>query len=134
MADSQNDKADELASTEQPFVAHLIELRDRLIKALIAFAVVFGILMIWPGAGAIYLGQTLNFYKPVRIGDLVLARVTVAAIDEAAARVVLRVSVPGAAVHAVTVLGIYASARRVGVRRSLAAAAALAHLAIDQRE
>jgi acyl dehydratase len=45
---------------------------------------------ILPGAGAIYLGQTLNFYKPVRIGDVVLARVTVAAIDEAAARVVLR--------------------------------------------
>lgn len=45
---------------------------------------------ILPGAGAIYLGQTLAFYKPVRIGDVVLARVTVASIDEAAARVVLR--------------------------------------------
>lgn len=45
---------------------------------------------ILPGAGAIYLGQTLSFYKPVRIGDVVVARVTVAAIDEGAARVVLR--------------------------------------------
>jgi 3-hydroxybutyryl-CoA dehydratase len=45
---------------------------------------------ILPGAGAIYLAQTLNFHKPVRIGDVVLARVTVAAIDETAARVVLR--------------------------------------------
>lgn len=45
---------------------------------------------ILPGAGAIYLAQTLNFYKPVRIGDVVLARVTVGVIDEAAARVVLR--------------------------------------------
>ena len=27
---------DELAGTEQPFVAHLVELRDRLIKAIIA--------------------------------------------------------------------------------------------------
>jgi acyl dehydratase len=45
---------------------------------------------ILPGAGAIYLGQTLSFYKPVRIGDEVVARVTVATIDEAAARVVLR--------------------------------------------
>src|SRR3954466_2028140 len=44
---------------------------------------------ILPGAGAIYLGQTLNFYKPVRIGDVAVARVTVASIDEAAARVVL---------------------------------------------
>lgn len=45
---------------------------------------------ILPGAGAIYLGQTLNFHKPVRIGNVVSARVTVASIDEAAARVVLR--------------------------------------------
>lgn len=45
---------------------------------------------ILPGAGAIYLGQTLAFHKPVRIGDEVVSRVTVAAIDEASARVVLR--------------------------------------------
>jgi 3-hydroxybutyryl-CoA dehydratase len=45
---------------------------------------------ILPGAGAIYLSQTLAFHKPVRIGDVVTARVTVAAIDEAAARVVLQ--------------------------------------------
>jgi len=45
---------------------------------------------ILPGAGAIYLGQTLSFHKPVRIGDVVVARVTVASIDEEAARVVLR--------------------------------------------
>jgi 3-hydroxybutyryl-CoA dehydratase len=48
---------------------------------------------ILPGAGAIYLGQTLNFHKPVRIGDVVSARVTVTAIDEATARVVLRCDV-----------------------------------------
>lgn len=45
---------------------------------------------ILPGAGAIYLGQTLAFHKPVRIGDEVVSRVTVSAIDEASARVVLR--------------------------------------------
>src|SRR5215467_3610870 len=45
---------------------------------------------ILPGAGAIYLGQTLKFHKPVRIGDVVTARVTVASIDETAAQVVLR--------------------------------------------
>jgi 3-hydroxybutyryl-CoA dehydratase len=45
---------------------------------------------ILPGAGSIYLGQTLSFHKPVRIGDVVVARVTVAAIDAEAARVVLR--------------------------------------------
>jgi acyl dehydratase len=48
---------------------------------------------ILPGAGAIYLGQTLNFHGPVRIGAEVVARVTVATVDEAAARVVLRCEV-----------------------------------------
>ena len=41
---SKPDPEDELAGTEQPFVAHLMELRDRLIKALIAVAVVAGVL------------------------------------------------------------------------------------------
>lgn len=45
---------------------------------------------ILPGAGAIYLSQTLAFHKPVRIGDVVTARVTVAAIDAESARVTLR--------------------------------------------
>lgn len=45
---------------------------------------------ILPGAGAIYLGQTLAFHKPVRIGDVVVARVTVSTIDEVGARVTLR--------------------------------------------
>jgi acyl dehydratase len=42
-----------------------------------------------PGAGAIYLGQTLQFHKPVRIGDVVVSRVTVAEIDQETARAVL---------------------------------------------
>ncbi|WP_165189112.1 MaoC family dehydratase [Caulobacter soli] len=45
---------------------------------------------ILPGAGAIYLGQTLAFHRPVRIDDVVIARVTVSAIDEVSARVTLR--------------------------------------------
>ncbi len=45
---------------------------------------------ILPGAGAIYLSQTLAFHKPVRIGDVVTARITVAAIDPESARVTLR--------------------------------------------
>lgn len=44
---------------------------------------------ILPGPGAIYLGQTLNFHKPVRIGDVVTARVTVQSIDPSA-RVILK--------------------------------------------
>lgn len=45
---------------------------------------------ILPGAGAIYLHQTLAFEKPVRIGDRVTARVTVADVDAESARVTLR--------------------------------------------
>ncbi|MBL8360157.1 MAG: twin-arginine translocase subunit TatC [Rubrivivax sp.] len=45
---------DELAGTEAPFVSHLVELRDRLIRALIAIIVGFGLLCIWPGTGGLY--------------------------------------------------------------------------------
>ena len=45
---------DELEGTEQPFVSHLVELRDRLIRALIAVGVVFGVLCVWPGPGGLY--------------------------------------------------------------------------------
>ena len=46
----------ELESTaaEESFMSHLIELRDRLLRSLIAVAVVVGILCIYPGPGAIY--------------------------------------------------------------------------------
>lgn len=43
-----------------------------------------------PGPGTIYLGQTLAFKRPVRIGDEVITRVTVAAIDAEKGRVTLR--------------------------------------------
>ena len=42
-----------------------------------------------PGPGAIYLSQTMNFRRPVRIGDEVLTRATVSAIDAERARVTL---------------------------------------------
>ena len=45
---------DELAGTEQPFVQHLMELRDRMIKAVIAIGVAAGILALFPGPGALY--------------------------------------------------------------------------------
>ena len=49
-----NDKTDELAGTEAPFVSHLIELRDRLIRAVIAIAIAFAALCIWPGPSGLY--------------------------------------------------------------------------------
>lgn len=42
-----------------------------------------------PGPGAIYLSQTLNFKRPVRIGDALTVKVQVQAIDQAAGRVTL---------------------------------------------
>ena len=51
---SSDDKPDELAGTEQPFVSHLIELRDRLVRSCIAIGVCFGVLMVWPGSAGLY--------------------------------------------------------------------------------
>lgn len=48
------EKVDELAGTEQPFVQHLVELRDRLIKIVIAIAIVAIALALYPGPGALY--------------------------------------------------------------------------------
>jgi sec-independent protein translocase protein TatC len=47
-------KEDELAGTEAPFVSHLVELRDRLIRALIAIVVCFAALAFWPGPAGLY--------------------------------------------------------------------------------
>jgi sec-independent protein translocase protein TatC len=48
------DKEDELAGTEQPFVSHLVELRDRLIRVVGVLVIVFAALCIWPGITALY--------------------------------------------------------------------------------
>ena len=49
---SDHTPQDELAGTEQPFVQHLIELRDRLVKAAIAVLVAGAALAIYPGPAA----------------------------------------------------------------------------------
>jgi 3-hydroxybutyryl-CoA dehydratase len=43
-----------------------------------------------PGPGSIYISQTMNFRRPVRLGDTVVTRVTVSAIDTDRARVTLK--------------------------------------------
>lgn len=48
------EKPDELEGTEAPFVSHLIELRDRLIRSVIAIAVCFAVLALWPGPSGLY--------------------------------------------------------------------------------
>jgi sec-independent protein translocase protein TatC len=52
MADPNS--TDELAGSEQPFVQHLMELRDRLLKAIVAMAVAGIILGLYPGPAALY--------------------------------------------------------------------------------
>jgi sec-independent protein translocase protein TatC len=51
---SEPEGPDELAGTEQPFVAHLVELRDRLIRAAIAVGIAFGVLAFFPGPSSLY--------------------------------------------------------------------------------
>jgi len=41
-------------STQETFVSHLIELRQRVVHALIAFLAVFIAIFLWPGAGPVY--------------------------------------------------------------------------------
>lgn len=42
------------APAEETFISHLIELRNRLVKASIGIAIICAILMLWPGPSAIY--------------------------------------------------------------------------------
>ena len=51
---SDNSKDDEPSGTEQPFVAHLVELRDRLIKAAFAVGIALAVLALYPGPAALY--------------------------------------------------------------------------------
>jgi sec-independent protein translocase protein TatC len=65
-----DEKSDELAGTEQPFVSHLIELRDRLIRACIAIGICFGVLAVYPGPSGLYdlLAAPLTAHMPQGAG------------------------------------------------------------------
>ena len=54
MSENSKNPEDELAGTEQPFVTHLMELRDRLVRAMIAVGVAAMILALYPGPAALY--------------------------------------------------------------------------------
>jgi sec-independent protein translocase protein TatC len=45
---------DELEGTEAPFVSHLIELRDRLIRSVFAIGIAFAVLCLFPGPSGLY--------------------------------------------------------------------------------
>lgn len=51
---SVDPRQDELAGTEQPFVSHLIELRDRLLKSVYGIAAAFALLCLYPGPTRLY--------------------------------------------------------------------------------
>ncbi|TSE36008.1 twin-arginine translocase subunit TatC [Tepidimonas charontis] len=65
MSDSR-DPADELAGTEQPFVAHLMELRDRILYALAGVGVCMVLLAIWPGPSGLidFIAQPIRAHMP----------------------------------------------------------------------
>ncbi len=54
MSTPPGDTKDELEGSEAPFVSHLVELRDRLIRAVLAIGIAFGVLAFWPGPSGLY--------------------------------------------------------------------------------
>jgi sec-independent protein translocase protein TatC len=59
-------KDDELAGTEQPFVAHLMELRDRLLYSIYGIAAAVAILAIYPGPSGLidWVAQPIMAHMP----------------------------------------------------------------------
>lgn len=63
---------------------------ERIAHGMLSAAYISALLgMKLPGPGVIYLSQSLRFRRPVKIGDLVVARVTVTALNAARAHVTL---------------------------------------------
>jgi sec-independent protein translocase protein TatC len=52
--ESSGAQRDELDGTEAPFVSHLVELRDRLVRALLAVGVALALVCIYPGPSHLY--------------------------------------------------------------------------------
>jgi sec-independent protein translocase protein TatC len=59
--------------TEDTFISHLIELRDRLLRALVAVGIVFLVLCVYPGPGAIYDFLALPLTKELPEGTKMIA-------------------------------------------------------------
>lgn len=59
-------KEDELAGTEQPFVEHLMELRDRLIQCLVGLVIAMILLAIWPSPSGLIdlIAQPIRAHMP----------------------------------------------------------------------
>jgi Sec-independent protein secretion pathway component TatC len=62
-----------MTQQEDSFFSHLVELRDRLLRALIAVGIVFLGLCLWPGPGAIYDILALPLTKALPEGTKMVA-------------------------------------------------------------
>ncbi len=72
MTDPVN-KQDELAGTEQPFVQHLFELRDRLLRSLYGVAAVLVVLLFYPGPSKLYDLLAMPLVKTLPEGSRMIA-------------------------------------------------------------
>ena len=72
MTDPVN-KEDELAGTEQPFVQHLFELRDRLLRSLYGVAAVLVVLLFYPGPSQLYDLLAMPLVKALPEGSRMIA-------------------------------------------------------------
>jgi sec-independent protein translocase protein TatC len=72
MTDPVN-KTDELAGTEQPFVAHLIELRDRLLRSVYGIGAVLAVLLFYPGPSHLYDLLAMPLVKALPQGSRMIA-------------------------------------------------------------
>ena len=72
MADNKPSE-DELAGTEQPFVQHLVELRDRLLYSVYGIGAIFGVLAFFPGPSALYDLLAKPLVKTLPVGAHMIA-------------------------------------------------------------
>jgi sec-independent protein translocase protein TatC len=66
-------KEDELAGSEQPFVQHLFELRDRLLKAMYGVVAILALLLFYPGPSALYDMLAMPLVKALPEGSKMIA-------------------------------------------------------------
>ncbi len=59
-------REDEMAGTEQPFVQHLMELRDRLLYCIYGIALAVAVLAIWPGPNGLidFIAHPIKMHMP----------------------------------------------------------------------
>ncbi len=60
-------------STQDTFISHLVELRQRLVRAVLAVLVVFVALFVWPGSGPIYDWLALPLMRALPEGTKMIA-------------------------------------------------------------